>query len=294
MRAVPVIRPNPLTGAAVVRAAVQLADERGIDAVTMRGLGAKVGVGAMALYNYVTGREALLDAMIADRLGQLTPQLRPTASPCTSGPAAYLERSARAVRSLALAHPWLIRLMVVRPPLDPAMSAPLTNPAALACTDLVLSALTRHHVDDAACIRTFRSFCAFLLGHLLLEIPRADDRSDPRKHQPAPPLSPIPRAQLLNRLTSLTASETAAEFDRSLQAFLSTLDRQRGLDRPGDAQPAAASSAARTPGPAPGLVDTLATHLQDALTQPDREAASPTTKPSAPVPAAPVTERHVV
>ncbi|MGI3784005.1 MAG: TetR/AcrR family transcriptional regulator [Janthinobacterium lividum] len=232
------IRPSPLTSAAVVRAAVQLADERGIDAVTMRGLGAQVGVGAMALYSYVTGREALLDAMIADLLDQLTPRLRPTASPCTSGPTAYLERSAREVRTLALAHPWLIRLMVVRPPLDPATNAPLANPAALACTDLVLSALTRHHVDDAASIRTFRSFCAFLLGHLLLEIPLPDGRSDPRNRHQAPPLSPTRRAQLLSRLTRLSVSEPAAEFDRALRAFLSTLD----LDRPVGARPAATTA----------------------------------------------------
>ncbi|MGI3784545.1 MAG: TetR/AcrR family transcriptional regulator [Janthinobacterium lividum] len=217
-------RRSALSSATVVRAAVQLADERGIDAVTMRGLGARVGVGAMALYNYVSGREALLDAMIADLLDQLNPQLRPTASACSSGPTAYLERSARAARSLALAHPWLIRLMVVRPPLDPAMNAPLADPAALACTDLVLSALTRHHVDDAASIRTFRSFCAFLLGHLLVEIPLTDGGSGWRDRHQAPPLTPTRRTQLLSRLARLTVVEPAAEFDRSLHTFLSTLE----------------------------------------------------------------------
>ena len=237
-----VIRPNPLTSADVVRAAVKLADERGIEAVTMRGLGARVGVGAMALYNYVTGREALLDAMIADLLGQLTPQLRPTASPCTSGPTAYLERSARAVRGLALAHPWLIRLMVVRPPLDPAMNAPLADPAALACTDLVLSALTRHYVDDDASIRTFRSFCAFLLGHLLLEVPLTDGRSDPRNRSQAPPVSSTGRAELLSRLARLTVIEPAAEFDRSLRTFLSAVDRQRELDQPVGVEPTATTA----------------------------------------------------
>lgn len=235
-------RPGALTSAAVVRAAVQLADDRGIDAVTMRGLGAQVGVGAMALYHYVTGRDALLDAMIADLLDQLTPQLRPTASPCTSGPTAYLQRTARAVRRLALAHPWLIRLIVNRPPLNSTMSAPLANPAALACTDLVLSALARHHVDDAASIRTFRSFCTFLLGHLLLEIPLARGRtSSPDRHQ-APPPGPTQHGQLPPRLVRWTAIEPAADFDRSLQVFLSTLDRQRDLDQPGHGQPPATTA----------------------------------------------------
>lgn len=231
-----------------MQAAVQLADDRGIDAVTMRGLGARVGVGAMALYHYVTGREALLDAMVAALLDQLRPQLRPTASSCTSGQTAYLQRSAHAVRSLALAHPWLIRLMVVRPPLDPAVNAPLGNPAALACTDLVLSALTRHHVDDAASIRTLRSFYAFLLGHLLLEIPLPGGRSDPGDRTPAPPAGPVRHAHLLGRLTRLRVTEPAAEFDRSLRTFLATLERDldRDLDHPVGVPPAASAAPPNT------------------------------------------------
>ena len=223
-------RPGALSGAALVRAAVRLADERGIDAVTMRGLGAQVGVGAMALYNYVTGREALLDAMVADLLDELAPQLKPDAPACVSR-AAYLERIARKVRVLALAHPWLIRLMVTRPPLDPSLSATLAAPAALACTDSVLSALADHHAAgqpagteaDADGVRTFRAFAAFLLGHLLLEIPVPAVEGDRRARDQARAPSATRRAQLPTRLNLLRTTEPGAEFDRSLQIFLSTL-----------------------------------------------------------------------
>ena len=54
----------PLSRERVVRAAVGLADENGIEPLTMRGLGDAVGVKAMSLYNHVANKEDLLDAMI--------------------------------------------------------------------------------------------------------------------------------------------------------------------------------------------------------------------------------------
>lgn len=47
----------------VVRAAVDLADESGIESVTMRELGRRLGVEAASLYNHVAGKEDLLDGM---------------------------------------------------------------------------------------------------------------------------------------------------------------------------------------------------------------------------------------
>jgi AcrR family transcriptional regulator len=47
----------------VVRAAMELADESGIDSVTMRELGRRLGVEAASLYNHVAGKDDLLNAM---------------------------------------------------------------------------------------------------------------------------------------------------------------------------------------------------------------------------------------
>jgi AcrR family transcriptional regulator len=51
----------------VVRAAMDLADERGIESVTMRELGRALGVEAASLYNHVAGKDDLLEGM-ADRV----------------------------------------------------------------------------------------------------------------------------------------------------------------------------------------------------------------------------------
>ncbi len=54
----------PLTRERVLRAAVGIADERGIDALTMRNLGQELGVEAMSLYNHVSNKSDVLDGLV--------------------------------------------------------------------------------------------------------------------------------------------------------------------------------------------------------------------------------------
>lgn len=50
-----------LTKEEVIREALRLVDEEGVEACSMRNLAARIGVTAMALYSYVPSRDALLD-----------------------------------------------------------------------------------------------------------------------------------------------------------------------------------------------------------------------------------------
>ena len=54
----------PLSRERVLEAAVAFADEAGIEAVSMRKLGERLGVEAMSLYNHVKNKEDLLDGMV--------------------------------------------------------------------------------------------------------------------------------------------------------------------------------------------------------------------------------------
>jgi AcrR family transcriptional regulator len=61
----PSVEPRvPLSRQRVFHAAVALADERGIDSLTMRALGDELGVEAMSLYHYVANKDELLDGMV--------------------------------------------------------------------------------------------------------------------------------------------------------------------------------------------------------------------------------------
>jgi AcrR family transcriptional regulator len=57
-------RREPLSRGQVLRAAVALADQGGIGALSMRKLGQALGVEAMSLYNHVASKGDLLDGMI--------------------------------------------------------------------------------------------------------------------------------------------------------------------------------------------------------------------------------------
>ena len=57
----------------IVRAAVDLLDEQGLDGLTMRRLGAKLDSGATTIYWHVPNREAVLDLAVDHILGEVEP-----------------------------------------------------------------------------------------------------------------------------------------------------------------------------------------------------------------------------
>ena len=61
----------PLTRERVLRAAVEIADTRGIDSLTMRNLGHELGVEAMSLYNHVANKEDVLDGLVEVVVGEV-------------------------------------------------------------------------------------------------------------------------------------------------------------------------------------------------------------------------------
>src|SRR6185436_7514838 len=54
----------PLSRERILQAALELADESGIESVTMRKLGQLLGFEAMSLYNHVSNKDDLLDGML--------------------------------------------------------------------------------------------------------------------------------------------------------------------------------------------------------------------------------------
>src|SRR6266568_3331147 len=61
-----------LTRAAIVDAAIALADEAGVDAVSMRRIADRMGAGAMSLYRHVPNKDALL-AEMTDEVARRNP-----------------------------------------------------------------------------------------------------------------------------------------------------------------------------------------------------------------------------
>lgn len=103
-----------LSTAAVVDAAIALADASGVAALSMRKVADTVGVSPMSLYTYVPSKAELVDLML-DRI------LADTADPDDSmtGWREKLAFIAHERWALSSRHPWLLDLAFHRPPLGP-------------------------------------------------------------------------------------------------------------------------------------------------------------------------------
>ncbi|MER5223781.1 TetR/AcrR family transcriptional regulator [Streptomyces flaveus] len=89
----------------IAAAAVRIADERGLDAVSMRHVAAELGCGTMSLYNYVPRKEDLYELMV-DAVAAEHELWEPSGDW-----RADMLRVARQARALMLRHPWLPALM---------------------------------------------------------------------------------------------------------------------------------------------------------------------------------------
>jgi AcrR family transcriptional regulator len=107
--------PRPgLTPHDVVQAAIAIADEEGLAALTMSAVAARLGFTTMAVYRYFPNKEALTDAIVDAGIG-LPP--RPT-TPSGSW-RAEVARWAHAKRAMLCARPWLAELPFVAAPHGP-------------------------------------------------------------------------------------------------------------------------------------------------------------------------------
>ena len=103
-----------LSVARIAAAAIELADEEGLGAVSMRKVGERLGTSAMALYTYVPAKTELIDVMLDTALGEL-----PTAYDLADGWRAAAEAWARATWAFYQRHPWYLQVSVARPLLGP-------------------------------------------------------------------------------------------------------------------------------------------------------------------------------
>jgi AcrR family transcriptional regulator len=117
---------RPLTRERILRAALALADEDGIDAVAMRELGRRLGFEAMSLYNHVANKDDVLDGMLDLVVAEMEP-------PSGDGEwDAAIRASAVSVYGALRRHPWASGLL---------MEASRVNSTRLAYMDALLGRL---------------------------------------------------------------------------------------------------------------------------------------------------------
>ncbi len=203
-----------LDRAAIVRAAMALLDEEGADGMTMRRLGASLGVQAMSLYRYVGGREDVLQA-VEESLIEALPDALDRHRPRSWKD--YVRQVAYAVRKIALDHPAIFPLVASVYPATPWLRSPLRSTAFV---ESFLSTLGDYGFDDQQRVGLYRSLTSFLLGHLLLEASVLQHQPKrPRRTREVTARSGLsPRVHRLQ--DQLGQDRGAADFEVALTALL--------------------------------------------------------------------------
>jgi AcrR family transcriptional regulator len=154
-------RPGPrraLTEDDILDAAVDLLDEGGADAATVRGIAARVGVAPNAVYTYFPGKAAVFEALVERLLGEVdhdafADRSRPWRE--------RVEALALELRERLTAHPGAVPLLV---------GGPLNGDHALAINERLLQLLTDAGLDPDDAARAAYLLFAYVVGSIALEV----------------------------------------------------------------------------------------------------------------------------
>ena len=144
-----------LTREQVLDAALDLVDESGLPGLTMRALGARLGVEAMTLYHYVPNKDALVDGMVERVFTAAAPPSAPGADW-----RAHLRRYAHDLRAMLLRHPGVL----------PAIVRPAVTPATLDAVESGLRTLRSGGFPLGMAVDALNSLTLFVLGHAAAEV----------------------------------------------------------------------------------------------------------------------------
>ena len=138
-----------LTRDSILDATLQLAEERGLAAVSMREVARRLHVTPMALYNHVANKQELLDGLVERLLAEL-----PTPDPEKPW-RDQLDELGKSLRATAKRHPDAFPLLLKRP---------AGTPAAKRSRETIYKALRAAGVPEEDVPRAERVISTFMLG----------------------------------------------------------------------------------------------------------------------------------
>ena len=163
---------KPLSREAILDAAIELLDHHGLDQLSMRRLGAALGVEAMSLYHHLPNKAALLDGIHERILLSLDPPAH------TRSWQSYVRHQALALHRALLAHPNAIPLFATRP---------ASTPAAIVRLDRYLEVLLRAGFAAFEALSLVQLVAQLVVGHAMwttgVELAAIDEAAPPHvKH----------------------------------------------------------------------------------------------------------------
>jgi AcrR family transcriptional regulator len=161
-------RRTRLSRSRILAAALELVDLDGLEALTMRRLADQLKVDPMSLYNYVDGKDALLDGLAE----ALWAEVKPTDS--AAGWKETLRSLATALRQLAHAHPHAYGLLFGR--------GFLPGPSLLSI-DAALKVLEGAGLNREQAAEMIRTLMSYAVGYAMLELSAPPTSGESRLEQ---------------------------------------------------------------------------------------------------------------
>jgi AcrR family transcriptional regulator len=191
---------RPLTVESIVEAALTIADAEGIEAVTMRRVGAQVGAAAMSLYRHVPNKDALLELM-ADHALALLPFPDPAGEWRGELHSFFL-----ALRDVLLEHPAVAHVMV---------EMAIAGPEISLRGEQVLECLLEAGLDEQAAAQAITAFTWHAVGGALYAIARRNPEHEDRAMRLQ--LLPRERFPAVHRVAPFLARDASREhFEAAL------------------------------------------------------------------------------
>jgi len=214
----PAQRRIPLTRERVLDAAMKLADQSGLEGLSMRKLGQALGVEAMAVYYHFANKERVLDGIVDLVFAEIElPQAGAEWKPA-------MRQRAISVRDALLRHRWAIGLMESR-----------TNPgpANLRHHDAVIGCLRAAGFDMAATATAYSLLDSYIYGFALTKMNLPFEDTSDIVQMSETMLAPFAPGEYQNLADFISEHamqpgyDYADEFEYGLDVILDGLERAR-------------------------------------------------------------------
>ena len=144
-------RRKPLNRKRIIAAALELVDEQGIEALSMRKLGQALGYEAMSLYNHVANKEDLLAGILDLVLGEMEP-------PDPEGGLPSIRASALSAHEALKRHSWAASML---------MSPSGIRPLRIAYMEALLASLRGNGLSAETTYHAYHVLDAHIIGFSL-------------------------------------------------------------------------------------------------------------------------------
>src|SRR5258708_20310216 len=150
----------------ILRTAIRLADDSGLESLTMRKLGQTLGVEAMSLYNHVANKDDVLDGMLDLVLSEID------LSPDLDDPDAALRTAVISAHETLMRHPWACGLILSPSPVR-------VFPARLRYMESLLERLADACFSVIQTYHGYHALDSHILGFTLWALGHTPDVEDP-------------------------------------------------------------------------------------------------------------------